>query len=118
MESVGERIRKRRKELGLTQEDLEHLSGVSTETISKAERGEQDIKNIETLARIAMALDVNLYHLVPNGTLDLLKKSKANLAFIKFCDSLNTFEKIQTMEEVIGAVSKHASTLIPSQKRN
>ena len=118
MVSVGERIRKRRKELGLTQEDLEHLSGVSTETISKAKRGEQDIKNIETLVRIAMALDVNLYYLVPNESLELLKNSKANQAFIKFCDSLNTFDKIQTMGEVIDAVSNHLSTHTKSLKRN
>jgi len=109
MELVGERIRNRRKELGLTQEDLEHLSGISKESISKAERGEQDLKNIDSLARIAKALDVNLYYLLPEESFNLLKDSKANQAFIKFCEYLNTYKKIQTMEKVIDAVSDHNS---------
>lgn len=36
---IGDRIRRRRKQLGLTQEDLSNRTDVTTQTISNAELG-------------------------------------------------------------------------------
>ncbi len=56
---LGERIRKRRDELALTQEQLARATGLKQFHISRIERG--DIKDVkgETLRRLARALRVS-----------------------------------------------------------
>jgi len=55
---LGERVRKRRSELGLTQEQLSAATGLKQFHISRIESG--DIKDVkgETLVRLARALRV------------------------------------------------------------
>ena len=59
METVGERIRKYRKEKGLTQKQLGEKCGILEPNIRKYELNKQKPK-IETLEKIANALDVNI----------------------------------------------------------
>ena len=56
---LGDRIRKRRDELALTQEQLARATGLKQFHISRIERG--DIKDVkgETLRRLARALRVS-----------------------------------------------------------
>ncbi|WP_037826943.1 helix-turn-helix transcriptional regulator [Streptomyces sp. NRRL B-1347] len=49
-------IRKRREELGFSQEDLARLCGVSQQTISRFESGER-FPSVLTLWRLSLALD-------------------------------------------------------------
>lgn len=55
LETIGDRIRKRRKELGFNQGKLGQLSGLGTATISGLELGTQ--KGTTKLHKIAEALD-------------------------------------------------------------
>lgn len=57
---MGIKIRERREELRMTQEELANKSGVSRQTISALENGKYDNVLIGTLAAIANALDVTV----------------------------------------------------------
>ena len=61
MNSIGQIIKARRKELGLTQNTLALLSQVSINTIVSIERGSKS-PSIETLTKVAdvLGLDVKL----------------------------------------------------------
>lgn len=56
--SIGERIRKARKEIGLTQEDLAKLVNKSSQVISNWERGYTSTINHDDITRLTLALKV------------------------------------------------------------
>lgn len=62
--SLGERVRRRRKQLGLTAKELAQTSGVSPSYISQLERGRQDRPSLEVLGAIAVALGVSTSELL------------------------------------------------------
>jgi len=53
---VGAAVRARRKELGISQEELAAISGVERSNMGKIERGENNL-SLLNLARIAEALE-------------------------------------------------------------
>lgn len=62
--SVGERIKARKQALGITANDLFEKSGVPLDTINNIVYGRSTDPRIESLARIAVALDTTLDHIV------------------------------------------------------
>lgn len=70
---IGEAIRKRRKELGLSQEQLSERVGVSYQQIQRYENG-SNMLNVETVQRIARALSM------PVTTFFETETSRANVA--------------------------------------
>lgn len=62
VEKVGERIRRLRKEKGLSQERLAERSGLHTNYIGQVERGEKNL-TLETLEKIVLGLDISLEEL-------------------------------------------------------
>lgn len=56
--AMGQRIKKARKEKGLTQEQLAELCDLSTAHIGHVERGSRAL-SIETLVKIAMVLEIS-----------------------------------------------------------
>lgn len=62
--SVGERIKARKHALGITANDLYEKSGVPLDTINNIVYGRSSDPRIESLARIAVALDTTLDHIV------------------------------------------------------
>lgn len=56
---LGEAIRRRRKELGITQPRLAEIAGVSTNTLYKLERG-QGNPSLDVLNKIADVLGMEL----------------------------------------------------------
>lgn len=58
--TIGERIAFYRARRGLTQTQLAHLVGRGPDWLSKIERGERAIRNVEVLAEVARALRVTL----------------------------------------------------------
>jgi len=64
--ALGERIRRRRKEAGLTQAELAERAGVGRITVVRLENGKIDART-QTLRRIARALGVQLVDLLAPG---------------------------------------------------
>lgn len=58
--TIGERIRERRRELYLSQTALSKKSGVNRTTISQLENGVRDDILVSTLSDIAKALEVGV----------------------------------------------------------
>jgi transcriptional regulator with XRE-family HTH domain len=63
--TLGDRLRRKRRENSLTQEDLAHLSGVSQIMIAKIEQGRRQPR-LPILTRLSSALDVPLSELLDN----------------------------------------------------
>ncbi|MEH6524158.1 helix-turn-helix domain-containing protein [Sulfitobacter sp.] len=56
---IGTRLRKRRKDVGLSLTELSRLSGSTASTLSHIERGTRDVK-LSTLVALADALRIHL----------------------------------------------------------
>ena len=61
---IGERVQRRRKMLGMTQDQLEATSGVPQGSISRIERGVAETIQAATLLRFAQALGVSADYLL------------------------------------------------------
>ncbi len=68
--TLGEKIKARRKELGMTTEELGRIIGVQRSAITKYEKDKVDLKS-ERLQQIAKALDVPPASLLPDEDEDL-----------------------------------------------
>jgi transcriptional regulator with XRE-family HTH domain len=62
--NLGERVRKRRRALGLTAKALAKAAGVSTSYISQVERGHQKDPSLPALRRLAEALSMDMHALL------------------------------------------------------
>jgi transcriptional regulator with XRE-family HTH domain len=60
---LGDRLRRKRRESSLTQEELAHLSGVSQVMIAKTEQGRRQPR-LSVLAKLSTALDIPLSELI------------------------------------------------------
>ncbi|MGH3776418.1 MAG: helix-turn-helix domain-containing protein [Pseudonocardiaceae bacterium] len=67
--TIGERIRRLRKDVLMTQDDLAAAAGVSTDLVRKLEQGSRHTASIGSLHRIAAALDVDLGELLGRDSL-------------------------------------------------
>lgn len=71
MNTFGEKLRKLRKEKGLTIRKLGELSGVAHSYLSQVETGKRGIPKVETLEKIAAGLNISSIDLlVQAGYLD------------------------------------------------
>ena len=62
-ESIGKRIRRRRKEKGLTMDQLAEMVDVSSSFMGHIERGTR-AASVETLARLCKALELDMHYVV------------------------------------------------------
>ncbi|HWE63389.1 MAG TPA: helix-turn-helix transcriptional regulator [Chloroflexota bacterium] len=62
--NLGERVRKRRRALGLTAKALAKAAGVSTSYISQVERGHQKDPSLPAVRRLADALSMDMHALL------------------------------------------------------
>ena len=88
--TVGEKIRKTRKQKGMTQNTLAGLTGLAAITIHQYEAGKY-IPKIENLCKIASALETSLdYFLEPDQAINssFQLKKEQGLIFL-FFDALN-----------------------------
>lgn len=93
---MGEQIERRRKELGLTMQELADKVGVTPSTINKWEKG--NIKNIkrDTIAKLATALDVS-----PILLMDFGERNRLDYEFHKGMDKLiiEGYRKADALEQ-------------------
>jgi len=62
--SISKNIKQKRKKLSLSQDRLSKLAGVAYNTVVKIESGENPNPTIETLRKIAVALNVGVDDLI------------------------------------------------------
>lgn len=122
---IGEAIRRKRKELGLTQEELAQRLGVTWEMVSRYERGESiTITRLMQLIEV-LGLDIDEVFVKPKVSVlyerdvyDLLQPSTRMLINIRsFPSSLKDFEEVI---KNIGLSLKDAEfdLLMPVSKKN
>ena len=108
MDNIGDRIKQKRKELGLTQAELGEKLNITDRAVSKWEQGEGD-PNLSIIPDIAKVLGVSLDYLLlgkeeePAITLDDMDAEKRLSLLIKKDDHVN-FKKYeyQTSAYVFG----------------
>ena len=64
LSTIAKNIKQHRKGLKLSQDKLSKLAGVAYNTIVKIESGENPNPTIETLQKIAMALNISIENLL------------------------------------------------------
>jgi transcriptional regulator with XRE-family HTH domain len=64
MSTIKETIKQQRKKIGISQDKLSKIAGVAYNTIVKIESGENKNPTIETLRKIAKALEINVDDLI------------------------------------------------------
>ena len=62
--NIGKTVKKLREKLGMSQEKLARLADVSNNTVVNIEAGKQDNPTIETLKKVANALQVGVDDLI------------------------------------------------------
>lgn len=62
---VGRNVRRRRQELGLSQEQVAHDAGITLRYMGKVERGQQN-PSLDVMVRIASALNMKPADLLAN----------------------------------------------------
>lgn len=112
---LGDNIRRKRKQLGLTQEDLAELSNLSVNFISKIERTSNQNISLQKLGAIAKALNISSVDLIKpaepiNKNVNLMNDQNSYF-FNKLTVELKKFPKEQSEE-----ISKYFLYLIKSIK--
>ena len=100
--SLGERIRKARKSLGLTQERLAELCELSTAHIGHIERGTRAL-SIESLITISSVLNVSTDYLL----LDILPHSDNRLSTIISSLSNSDPAKYEKLSSIIKILAEN-----------
>lgn len=70
LQGMGQRMAARRKQLGMTQEQVAELSGLSNQFFACVERGMKNIR-AESLLRVCKALDVSADYLLTGQVTDV-----------------------------------------------
>lgn len=64
MSNISKTLRKLREQKGLTQEKLARLADVSNNTVIKIEAGKNENPTLDTLKKLAKALDISVDDLI------------------------------------------------------
>lgn len=91
--TIGENIRRIRKEKGLTQKELGNLCNLADSAIRRYELGGANPK-LETVEKIAQALDVPIREIMENLTLQEHKKTNEYRKLELFCNARDSILSI------------------------
>lgn len=106
--TIGERIKKRRIELGMTQDDLADKAGYyGKSAISRYEKLEDDDFTMKQLIRFAAALGVSVAYLMGEENIeDIIGVSSHQAGYIQISDitkALQIFDKYQSLSKEVRA---------------
>lgn len=101
MKKMGQRIRQKRIELGLTQEELGQKLGIKKSAISKIENGE-----VKAIDRDYIAKMVQLFHCDANWLMDLDDSKRVELVYS--ADGKEPITAIVNQEPILGPASLRA----------
>ena len=87
---MGNRINRRREQLGMTQEELAELTGLSVKTVISAEKGQKALRP-ENIIRFSQSLDIDISYLMTGkvSNYDILStlSSRERMAFEKIFEA-------------------------------
>lgn len=86
---IGKRIYERRKQLGMTQEELSELTETTPQAISNYERGERELK-ASTIIKMSVALKISSDFLLTGSETSLLNRNE-----------IISPEKLNSLREII-----------------
>lgn len=113
---LGRIIKERRKELGLTQEELAEKTGTSQPYISELEKGKKDNPTVATLTKLAEVLKINLEELslaIANRKERMKLIVNSNARYSK-----ETEELIESLEEPdIRKIARAGQKMTPEQRK-
>lgn len=89
--TIGERIKKKRREAGFTQKQLGEALGVSQQQIAQYESGKRTPK-VDTLVRIANALNTSIVSLFDNTVWNIPTENIGELKKVLESDSKSLYE--------------------------
>ena len=95
-QTLGKRIVMHRKRLGLTQEQLAESLGVTSQAVSKWERGET-LPDVAILPDLAKVLETSIDNILLGGEKQIEYKGKISVADMK-----NGLNSLKTMEMCLG----------------
>jgi transcriptional regulator with XRE-family HTH domain len=106
---VGDHIRRRRRTLGLSLEDVSHASGLSTNCLSELERGLRDPR-LSTLMAVAKALGVTPGDLLEQDTTEASPEaSRVAMLFDKLSDEGEQEAVVRILESFVGQRDSRSS---------
>ena len=94
MNEIGVNISQKRKSLNMTQEELSNRADISTNYVSRLERGEIDHIRAETLFNIAKGLNTTLEDLMGDGInkeeiSEMIKHLQTALKYLDYYGEIN-----------------------------
>ena len=97
MQTIGSRIRERRKELNLTQQDIKAKSGISSGNISDIERGNR-LPAASTLVQLAQVLECSVDYILTgfSSTQENFRTSTSEKSAVKL---LNLFSELSPEDQ-------------------
>lgn len=99
MESLGQKIRSRRKFLGMSQQELANKSGLAMMTIRRYETEERE-PTIQTIKKIAHALDVPINYLIPHQS-EISGTKNKNIIKIPVYETIPAGVPMEAIEDVL-----------------
>jgi len=100
--TFGEKLKEARKNIGLSQEELSELIGVSRAAVAKweANKGLPDIENLKAVAKL---LDVSTDYLLDDGTTLDLSVTKKAIDLEKYAEGkkLSRIKKVKIKERIV-----------------
>ncbi len=107
---IGEKIKKKRRELGLSQEELAERLGVTYQQVQRYENGMNKL-NVENIQVIADVLDVPVSYFFGNGRKDIVSKELTPYLPADESKLLGYFKRIKTrnLKSLVLQVAKLAA---------
>lgn len=104
---LAERVRARRAALGLTQEQLAELAGMSTNFLARMEMAGRT-PSFSTLARLADALEVHVSDLLTEDHVDLWRDEAVEIAHALGClDKADAALAVDLLRSIVGHLKQH-----------
>lgn len=105
MNTIGHNIAKRRRALNLTQEDLANTADISTNYVSRIERGESKHIRAETLYEISKALETTMENLINSKEDDSHIRGHYEHTLIQTLDSLSSGQRETVAKSILNLLN-------------
>lgn len=109
---IGEKVKKKRRELGISQEELAERLGVTYQQVQRYENGMNKL-NVENIQVIADALDTPVSYFFGNGRKDIVSEGLTPYLPVDESKLLGYFKRIKRkkLRDLVFQVAKLATKL-------